>query len=119
LSPTQFEDAVADLLAGLGYQQVRRVGGSSDLGIDVECRDDEGSHVVVQCKRYAPNVRVGSQVVQQFIGMALLHHKADHAIFITTSVFTKPAVALADAHNIELIDGPALERLLACLDSVG
>src|SRR6266508_6878372 len=46
LSPTGFEDAVADLLSESGYTQVRRVGGSGDLAADVLCRDSARRSVI-------------------------------------------------------------------------
>src|SRR5436190_23998912 len=37
LSPTGFEQAVADLLRELGYKDVRRTGGAGDLNVDIWC----------------------------------------------------------------------------------
>jgi len=106
LTPRQFEEAIADMLYLLGYYDVRRVGRSGDQIADVLAKDPEdGGLVVVQCKRHAPGIAVGSKEVQTFIGMAKVHHEADHAIFVTTSHFTEPAWRLAEAHGIELWDG--------------
>jgi restriction system protein len=62
----------------------------------------------VQCKRYAPDNLVGSPVIQSFIGMVKIHHKADLGIFVTTSGYTLPAMNLAKEHAdyLRLIDGP-------------
>ena len=54
--------------------------------------------MVVQCKRYAPDNLVGSPVIQSFIGMVKIHHKADLGIFVTTSGYTLPAMNLAKEH---------------------
>lgn len=113
LTPSQFEGAVADLLHDLGYRAVRRVGGAGDLGADVLCRDGKGRKVAVQCKRHAPGIKVGSGDVQSFIGMVTVHHAAARGIFVTTSTFTAPALALARRHEIRTIDGPELSRLIA------
>jgi restriction system protein len=45
----------------------------------------------VQCKRYTPGNHIGSRTMQTFIGMAYVHHKADRAIFVTTSTYTDEA----------------------------
>jgi len=75
-TPRQFEQRVGDILGECGYRAVRWVGGTGDLAADLTCRDQEGRNVVVQCKRYVPGNRVGSQSIQQFIGMMAIHHRA-------------------------------------------
>jgi restriction system protein len=112
LSPEEFEAAVADLLRRLGYRRVRLVGGAGDLAADITGRDSQGNTVVVQCKRYRPGHRVGSRDLQTFIGMVRVHHQADRGIFVTTSAFTDPAWELAEAHEILLVDGEELVRLM-------
>jgi restriction system protein len=112
LSPAQFEDAVARLLRGLGYRDMRRVGGAGDLGADLVGRDPKGRAVVVQCKRYSPQVRVGTPAIQP-LHSTMAIYRAERAVFVTTSAFTAPAVALAGRHGIDLIDGATLMRLLA------
>lgn len=111
LTPGGFEVAVAGLLRRLGYRRVRVVGGAGDLAADIVCIGPAGERVVVQCKRYAPGHHVGSPVVQAFIGMAFVHHRAARAIFVTTSSFTPAARQLARAHPVELIDGARLVEL--------
>jgi restriction endonuclease Mrr len=54
-------------------------------------------------------------MMQLFIGMVYVHHKAEHGIYVTTSRFTDPAAALAREHDIMLIDGTELTRLMADL----
>jgi restriction system protein len=112
LSPAQFEAAVGELLRGAGYRDVKHVGRAGDLGADLRCRDRQGRSVVVQCKRHAPGIRVGSAEVQAFIGMVTVHHQAERGIFVTTSAFTAPARRLAETHAVTLIDGPALARMV-------
>jgi hypothetical protein len=119
LTPTQFELAVGDLLREMGYAQVRRVGGPGDLGADLVCRDASGRQIVVQCKRYSPEKRVGSQAVQTFIGMMRVHHRAQRGIFVATSEFTGPAIELAREHGILLVDGQALVSLAQGVDAGG
>jgi restriction system protein len=111
LTPAGFEGAVAGILRRLGYRRVRTVGGAGDLGADILCRTPAGDRVVVQCKRWAPARRVGSGVLQSFIGMAFVHHRAARALFVTTSSFTPAALHLARDHGIDLIDGRRLVEL--------
>ncbi len=113
LTPGQFEAATAGMLRQLGYNDVRRTGGAGDLNVDVWARDPNGARVAIQCKQYGPGHYVGSPEVQTFIGMMYQHHGADRGIFVTTSWFSRPAVALAKQHNIVLWDGQELSRQLA------
>ncbi len=116
MTPAQFEQAVADLLHDLGYQDVRRVGAAGDLHVDVWARDHEGKRVAVQCKRYAPGLKIGSPEMQTFIGMIYRHHQAERGIYVTTSQFSEPAQELARHQRIWLIDGATLTRLIIELD---
>jgi restriction system protein len=70
-------------------------------------------HVVVQCKHYAPDKRIGFGNLQKFIGMTKIHHKADHGVFVSTADFTREAQCLAQLHDIDLIDGSRLNNLIA------
>ena len=112
LSPEEFEFAVGDLFRARGYEDIHRVGGSGDLGVDLVGRDPDGLAVIVQCKRYGRDKRVGSPTIQGFIGMAV-HHRAERGLVVTTSSYTEPAIRLAAAAPlpITLIDGVALVRM--------
>ncbi len=111
LTPPEFEEAVAGVLARSSYRKVRVVGKAADLGVDIACFDRRGRPVVVQCKRHAPGVAVGSGEVQRFLG-SITHAGADRGILVTTSRFSSPAIDLAEQHGIELIDGTALVELV-------
>lgn len=108
MSPGRFEDAVADLMQRSGVRDARRTGAAGDLGADVVGWDRAGRKVVTQCKRYAPGRPVGSEDMQRFVGTARPHHAADVALFVTTSRFTKPALAYAAEHRIRTVDGEQL-----------
>lgn len=112
MSPARFEQAIAGLFRELGYRRVRTVGRSGDLAVDIECHDAEGRVLMIQCKRYARGLKVGSRDVQTFVGMIFMRHRADRGLFVTTSSFTKPAINLARDLRIELIDGRRLATLL-------
>lgn len=113
LTPTQFELAVGELLRAWGYRDVRHTGGGGDLAADLICRTPDGQRlVVVQCKRYTPGKLIGSPDVQKFIGMMAVHHRAQMGIFVTTSGYTQPALALARGHPLRMIDGNQLVTFL-------
>ena len=111
LTPREFEDEVAALLWSLGFCDVEVSGGAGDLQADITATDPDGLSTIVQCKRYAAGRTVGSPVIQSFIGMARVHHDCERALFVTTGAFTAPAYALADEHDIELLDGDDLVEL--------
>jgi DNA-directed RNA polymerase subunit RPC12/RpoP len=112
LTPQAFELAICNLLTEMGFRRVQRVGGAGDLGVDITAKDEHGRTTAVQCKRYAPDKRIGSREVQQFIGMTVTHHTAERMLYVTTSAFTTAASQLAHKHGIELIDGDKLTQLL-------
>jgi restriction endonuclease Mrr len=119
LTPREFEELVGKLLTYNGLQNVRHIGGSGDLGVDLTALDTHGNTVIVQCKRYAPGNSVGSRDIQSFIGMMNVHYKAEKGIFVTTTRFTQPASDLAEAHDILLIDGDRLVKLLQSMQGSG
>ena len=112
LPPGQFEDMTGALVSSLGYTEVRRSGGSGDFGVDLYGRDPQGRTTIVQCKRYAPGSTIGTPVVQTFIGMMTVHHRAERGVIVSTVSFTQPAVDLARHPGIALIDGNSLVLLL-------
>ena len=113
LTPKQFEHAVGHLLHDLGYRHIRHVGKSRDLGADLTAMTPDGQRAVIQCKRLAPGSKIGSPIIQTFIGMTLVHHRAERGIFVTTAEFTGPAFELAGQHPIDLWDGVFLSAALA------
>lgn len=113
LTPLEFEHEVADLLIRLGFCDVAVTGMAGDLQADILATDPHGRDTIVQCKRYAPDRTIGSPVLQSFIGMARIHHDCERAMFVTTGRFTAPARALAQEHDVELLDGADLVELFA------
>lgn len=111
LTPPEFEQAVAGVLARSSYRKVRVVGKAADLGVDISCFDRRGRPVVVQCKRHAPGIAVGSGEVQRFLG-SITHAGADRGILVTTSRFSAPAIDMAQHHAIDLIDGEELVEMV-------
>ncbi|MGW0223375.1 restriction endonuclease [Streptomyces tendae] len=96
LSPDEFEEAIADLCRRDGCTEVEVVGGAGDLGADVLAVAPDGRRVVIQCKRYADDNKVGSQDLQRFGGTCFTVHGADVAVLVTSSDFTAPAADYAE-----------------------
>ncbi|GAA3506887.1 hypothetical protein GCM10019017_00160 [Streptomyces showdoensis] len=111
--PYEFEHIVAALCARDGCGSVEVVGGAGDLGADVLATTSDGRRVVLQCKRYAPDHRVGSPDLQRFGGTCWTVHEADVAVLVTTSTFTEPALDYAASSGILCVDGPALDAWTA------
>lgn len=111
MTPTEFEEFCVKALQGIGYTEVRRVGGAGDLTADIFGVDNMGRSTVVQCKRYKPGTKVGSPALQMFIGMKSVHHQAERGIYMTTADYSVPAVRLAKQHDIVLIDGDDMVKI--------
>ena len=112
LDPYAFEFAVRDILLACGFQTLQQVGGSGDLGADLIGVDPWGARVIVQCKRFNPDHRVGSPELQRFLG-AMQIHQAQRGAVVTTSSFSQQAIDVARKHNVDLIDGPTLAAMAA------
>ena len=116
IHPTFFEKLVINLLEKMGYGAGEVLGGSRDDGIDGIITDDdrlELYRIYVQAKRWKKE-KVGKPDIQQFAG-ALLEQDATMGIFVTTSVFTGPAIEYGErkgSPRIVLVDGKELARLL-------
>ncbi|WP_405901371.1 restriction endonuclease [Streptomyces sp. NBC_00727] len=108
LDPDGFEAAVAALCERDGCQEVEVVGGAGDLGADVLATAPDGRRVVVQCKQYGPDHKVGSQDLQRFGGTCWTVHGAQLAAVVTTSEFTAPALEYAETCGIRCVDGASL-----------
>ncbi|MFF8289609.1 restriction endonuclease [Streptomyces sp. NPDC016309] len=109
LDADAFEQAVADLCVRDGCLDVEVVGGAGDLGADVVATAPDGRRVVVQCKAYGPDHKVGSQDVQRFGGTCFAVHDAHVAVVVTTSEFTEPAAEYAAQCGILCVDRQGLD----------
>ncbi|MFF1297867.1 MULTISPECIES: restriction endonuclease [unclassified Streptomyces] len=99
MTGTEFEELVAGLCRRDGCTEVRRVGGSHDNGADVLARLPDGRTMVVQCKRYAPSSTIASRELRDLLG-ARVHFRADVAVFVTTTRFSRPSEKFAVEHGI-------------------
>ncbi|MEU4346010.1 restriction endonuclease [Streptomyces sp. NPDC023838] len=111
-----FEEAIAALCERDGCADVQVVGGAGDLGADVLATAPDGRSVVIQCKRYGPVNKVGSQELQRFGGTCFAVHEAQIAAVVTTGEFTQPALDYAEQCGIRCVDH---ERLAAWADGTG
>ncbi len=118
-SPQFFERLVILLLVKMGYggslkDAGQAVGRTGDGGIDGVIREDKLGldNIYIQAKRWADKT-VGSPDIDQFAG-ALSKKKASKGIFITTSAFTKDALASVKEYSsrIILIDGSQLAEYM-------
>ena len=112
-SPQFFERLVILLLVQMGYggslkDAGQAIGRSKDGGIDGVIRQDKLGldNIYIQAKRWNDRP-VRSPDIDQFAG-ALSKMKATKGIFITTSTFTKDALASVYSSRIILIDGNQL-----------
>uniref|UniRef100_UPI003C7E76A0 restriction endonuclease n=1 Tax=Streptomyces sp. rh254 TaxID=3028730 RepID=UPI003C7E76A0 len=100
MDPYEFEEAVAALCRRDGCPDAEVVGGAGDLGADVVATTPDGRRLVVQCKRYTADNKVGSQDLQRFGGTCYVVHEADVAVVVTTSDYTGPALEYAEQCGI-------------------
>jgi HJR/Mrr/RecB family endonuclease len=95
----QFEQFLQWFFERQGYQ-VTRMKMSHDKGIDLLLRKP-GVLIAVQAKRRQKTC--GLKCVQE-VYAGLAYYKGTHALVITTSTFTKPAVEFANRLGVELWD---------------
>jgi restriction endonuclease Mrr len=113
----QFEEFVAELTKMFGYTP--RLGPRGrDGGIDVTAERDTGlirELMLIQCKRYGPENKVGVQVVKQLYADVEVHG-ATSGLVVTTSTFTAPALDYIEQVKYRLA-GRDLEHLKQWLAS--
>jgi hypothetical protein len=115
LTPRRFEELVAEIYSRSGFE-VELTPASGDGGADVYAirRDDLGSTlIVVQAKRYKPDLKVEASAVRELIGTVNLA-QASAGVLITTSSFRPGAKKLAEQFEwrLSLKDYAQLQKLL-------
>lgn len=99
MTGAQFEEYLCEHFKKRGYS-VKLTPQTNDYGADLVI--EKGSvKTVVQAKRY--NTKVSNKAIQEIVG-AMGYYKANSAMVITNSFFTKNAYALAAANGVELWD---------------
>lgn len=109
-TPYQFEEYIAGLFRALGCS-AKTTSKSNDGGFDVVYRNSQNQKGIIEVKQYAVQHKVGRPLIQK-LHSAKIDARADIAIFLTTSSFTAEAQKYAKRHQIRLIDGSALSRLI-------
>jgi HJR/Mrr/RecB family endonuclease len=98
MSGQEFEHLVENVLLSIGAD-VTRTPKSGDQGVDLMVRF-KGLKLAIQCKRSAASV--GNKAVQEIVS-GKLFYKADHALVVSDSRFTKSARQLASSLDVHLV----------------
>ena len=101
-APSQFETFCAELYRELGYQ-VEVTPPVADGGFDLDMFRS-GERTLVECKCFKPDNPVGRPVLQKLFG-ANATENANRLIAVTTSTFSRGAIAYAKEVGIELVEG--------------
>lgn len=112
LGGTEFEILVQRLLKEQGYENVVKMGGAGDLGVDIIAvkRDRSGSRrCIIQCKRWAS--KVGSAPIQRLYAERM-RRNFDEAVCVTTSGYTRDGKKVAKDLAVATIDGTGLMKQL-------
>lgn len=99
LTPTEYEEYVAEYLRMQGYREVRVTQASGDYGIDVIGTNSEGWEIAIQCKRYHGSVGVAA--VQEAVA-GREYYNCDLAAVYTTGSYTQQAISLARKVHVKL-----------------
>ncbi|HRL99036.1 MAG TPA: restriction endonuclease [Acidovorax sp.] len=105
-----FEAFCEGELIRLGWS-VFRTSYTGDQGVDL-IASLGFTRVAIQCKRYS--APVGNQAIQE-IAAGMKYESCDHGVVVTTSSFTRSAIALADANRVVLIHFSQLNKLAELL----
>lgn len=111
LDPYDFEAFTAHLFEAQGFKSVRLLGRSGDRGVDVAGIDPDGKETVIQCKRFF-NHKVSADAIQRLHSFSATRG-AQRRIIVTTSDFTPDAKDEGRLTKSELINGRALETMIA------
>lgn len=117
VDPAFFEQLILDLLLKMGYGlngSISRRGKGPDGGIDGEILQDKlgFDRIYTQAKRYSLKRAVQEKEIRDFVGAL---KNISKGVFITTSIFTKSAMAYSkdqQQKTLVLIDGERLTQLM-------
>lgn len=103
LSPRKFEELIASILKDFGFD-VELTKATRDGGSDIiaSIRNAVTSFLVlVECKKYSPDNKVGVGIIREVAGVHSLRQPSK-SIIVTTSFFTKDAIKEAAQHKEKL-----------------
>lgn len=122
LNSRRFEELVAELLRAQGFEPIltpRTRDGGRDI---LAARSDALGNLLylVECKRYAPHKKVGVERIRAIHGVTQAE-RATKGVIVTTSSFTKDAIAFASPlkYGISLQDFEALKSWLSSYRTPG
>lgn len=110
MKPQEFENLIADIFQKRGYS-VKQTPYVNDRGRDAILLK-EGQKYVMECKRYDKTKNAIGRRSLQILRAAMLEERCKNGIFVTTGRFASTAEEYAQVNNIQLIDGPALLKLI-------
>lgn len=105
-----FEALLGEAYRRKGYRVVETGRGRADGGIDLALTRD-GALTLVQCKHWKAR-KVGVTVVRELLGV-MTARKASAGIVVTSGRYTDEARRFARECGVELVDGTALQVMLA------
>ncbi len=104
----EFEDHMMYIYERLGYS-VKKTPKTGDQGADLILTSKVGAKTAVQVKRYSTKVSNGA--VQEVVA-SKGYYKCTAGLVVTNNYFTAPAVELAKANDIGLVDRDELKKLM-------
>jgi Restriction endonuclease len=107
ISPRHFEELIARVLGRFQFSTTlskRTRDGGYDI-VAIEDKDVTKNKYLIECKRYSPERKVDIRIVRQLYGVKL-SEGVTKAMLVTSSYFTRDALAFAEKHawEIELKD---------------
>jgi len=109
MSWQDFERLIGEAFSRRGYAVAETGGGGADGGVDLLLTKG-GEKSLVQCKHWRAQ-QVGVAVVRELYGV-MAARGATSGFVVTSGSYSNDARAFAQGRNVELIDGPALARML-------
>jgi len=109
MSGLEFEYYLSLLLGELEFKVVKITPASGDYGADLIVKDQDGTKIAIQAKRYKNSV--GLKAVQEIVA-ALSYYNCEKGMVITNSFLSQSAKKLAEANNIELWERELLMQKL-------
>jgi restriction system protein len=106
----QFESIVGDAFRRRGYSVKENAVDGPDGGIDLVLHKD-GAKFYVQCKQWK-QTKVGVKPLREFYGVISAGDAAG-GFFVASGEYSEDARQFAQKCAIELIDGPALAKMIA------
>ena len=111
-----FEALLGEAYRRKGYRVVETGRGGADGGIDLALMRD-GALTLVQCKHWRSS-KVGVTVVRELLGV-MTARKAAAGVVVTSGQYTEEARRFARESGVELVDGTALQAMLAVARRAG